>query len=234
MNYDHFKRTLDEGLDAIQPCVERVHYVRPKITVNGMAEALSEYLHGTLLARSFAAERDCERTGITLDKFKECVKWAFEMRIAQVSHEYNRTEFKRTEYPACLYPLLEMFGRYVDESTGLDIRPDQPMIPSQPTLYTEWLRILKTHGIPVAKGLPVVVSVDSTLFYRLQIKDGEILVAGDVHNLNPAVVLARCFYDMSFIQLFGSPRYTLGHVSLQASANSLGLLAKLGLRKELE
>lgn len=223
---------LSESLESSKLVVNDLLVQRPRVEVGGLTDALGEYLYETFLATSLAAEKAAERAGIVLHDVQECVRWLLVKRIEQVACERPGSEYKHIEFPLCLYPLVETFGRIENFEAGLDIRPEHPDPKSKkplerPSKYDACIRLLRTYGIPMAKGLPIVLKMTSDVFYRLTIQDGLILAACDGQNVDPATVLTRCFFDMPILSIFGTPRYNVGYVAIQGSA--LSLLVRLGL-----
>jgi len=219
---------LKDGLDSVRSVVKTLVEEKVCITVSSMCDVFAEYLYGLAVASSSSATALLKTMKLSQDDFIDGVRWVVSKRIEQVGCLKGRAEFKYVEYPMCLFPLLEAFGRVEDHAGGLVIFPEQLDAGEPPARYDAMLNFLRMHRIPVTKGLPVVVKADSDLFFRLTVQDGEILVASDGSNIDPTIVLARCFFTMPLLQLFGVPRYSLGPVAIQKSA--FNLVARLGYR----
>jgi len=225
-----FTKTLRDQLPKVKPVVDNLIEERVCITESDMCRSLAQYLYEAVLATSPSAERAFERNQVGLDDVEACVRYVVRKRIEQVAQIRPRYEYKEIEFPMCLYPLVDTFGRVEDYEGGLVIKPEQLDAGQKPEKYDILMTLLKTHRFPVTKGLPVVVVADNELFYRLAIsEDGDILAMCDGNDVDPATVLVRCFYTMPMMLLFGKPRYSLGPVSAQKSAFSL--LVRLGQKE---
>lgn len=217
-----------EQLPVITPVVDEVLEFPIKVTESGLASILAAYLFEAVMATSPSAERALDRAGLDQESFTQCVIWVIRKRVEQVAKLRPGSEYKHVEFPMSLYPLVEMFGRVESYESGLVIWPEQLDAGREPQQYQDFIRIFKTHGFSVAKGLPRAVNMTTDLFYRLTVRDGIILAACDGKDIDPSVVLMRCFYDFPMVSAFGVPRYSLGPVAAQRTA--LDLLVRLGIK----
>jgi len=229
MNSKDLTRQLSDQLPKVKPVVENLIEEKVHITESDMCEALALYLYEMALATSSSAERAFERNSVTLDDVKSSIRWVIRKRIEQVSKVKPGVEYKDLEYPMCLYPLVDEFNKVEDYEGGLCVGPQQLDAGQKPEKYDMMITLLRTHRIPVARGLPVAVAAEGDLFYRLSIKDGHILASCNGNDIDPAVVLVRSFYTMPLISQLGEPRYSVGQVAAQKGA--LSLLVRLGLKE---
>lgn len=213
------------------PVVYEVMEKTLEVTVSRLAETLGQYLYGYSLMNSGVA-KIWDQKGITERHVSAFVSRMLELRIYQVAEPRLTSRLKQTQYPKCLYPILESLGRFQDAESGIQITLDKPK--GDPTFGNtdEELAIvsaMRMAGIPIGEGFPIVTTVENDMFYRLAVDENGVIRAASLGGQpDPYTLLARVFFQfLALSDVYGAYRYSMGDV--RSFSTAIDRLSMLGV-----